>query len=241
MAGLGQCDQRVRIASLENRTHVDVRDPARAVEELAAAEALPEQQDTLPVQVADVDGQPSRQRMPARRNGEDAQREQGAAVELIGAPSNRQRQLDLATLDEVQCTKTALLEQMDVEGGPRPQVSCEERGQHALDHLRRGSDAEAPGIAAAYARGVFDQLVDASQEVAAPQPEAVAGAREPDVTPGTLEEPHAQLRLEIVDLPPERRLRDAQAGGGPGEGTGLGDGDEVAEVTELHLVDAWRV
>jgi hypothetical protein len=107
---------------------MDVRDPARPVEELARAEALAEQQDTLPVQVANVDGGPSRQRMPARRSGEDAQREQEAAVELIVAPSNRERELYLATLDELERAKTALLEQLDVEGGSRSQVSCEEWG-----------------------------------------------------------------------------------------------------------------
>jgi hypothetical protein len=96
-------------------------------------------------------------------------------------------------------------------------------------------------LAAAYALGVFDQLVDAGEEVAAPEPEAMAGAGQADVTSGTFEEPHAQLRLEIVDLPPQRRLRDAEPGGCPGEGAGLGDGDEVAEVTELHLTDAWQV
>jgi hypothetical protein len=48
--------------------------------------------------------------------------------------------------------------------------------------------------------------------------------------PDPLEQAHPELRLEVVDLPPQRRLRDAQLCGGAAEGSRIGDGDEVPEM-----------
>ena len=75
MASLGQRDQRLSIAGLEDDARVDVRETASAVEELPRAVRLPEQQNTLPVEVVDVDRRSSRQRMPWSHGGEDAERE----------------------------------------------------------------------------------------------------------------------------------------------------------------------
>ena len=44
----------------------------------------------------------------------------------------------------------------------------------------------------------------------------------------------AQLPLQRADLLGQRGLRDVHALGGPGEVPGVGDGDEVAELLELH-------
>jgi hypothetical protein len=83
---------------------------------------------------------------------------------------------------------------------------------------------------------MLGELGDAGEQLAASEQEAFARAGHTNATPRALEEPDTQLRLEIVDLPPQRRLSDAQPGGGSGEGARLGDRDEVAEVTELHFV-----
>jgi predicted metal-dependent enzyme (double-stranded beta helix superfamily) len=130
---------------------------------------------------------------------------------------------------------TTLFDEMDVDSRSRLQIACEERRQHVLDHLRRGSDAEASNFAAAHGLRMLGELVDAGEQIAAPEQEAFARARHTNPAPRTLEEPDTQFRLEVVHLPPQRRLSDVQPGGGSGEGARLGDRDEVAEVTELHL------
>src|SRR6478672_8840317 len=49
-----------------------------------------------------------------------------------------------------------------------------------------------------------------------------------------LEQRHADLTLEVTDLPAQWRLRDPQALGGAAEVGLLGHRDEVAEMSELH-------
>jgi hypothetical protein len=50
------------------------------------------------------------------------------------------------------------------------------------------------------------------------------------------EEPRAERRLERLNLLAERRLLDAQARRGARHVARLGDGDEVAEVTKIHIL-----
>ena len=123
VAGLGQRKQRLGIARLERDSWVDVRDAAGALEELAAAEALPQQEDMLAVELPDVERRAPRHRVPTRRGGEDPEREQQAALELVVAPPHCQAELDLAALDELDGAGGALLDEMDVDARPRPEVA----------------------------------------------------------------------------------------------------------------------
>ena len=65
--------------------------------------------------------------------------------------------------------------------------------------------------------------------------EGAAGRRELDPSLRPVEQCDAELLLELAHLLAERRLRDPHAGGGAPEVQLLGDGDEVAEVAELHV------
>jgi hypothetical protein len=56
-----------------------------------------------------------------------------------------------------------------------------------------------------------------------------------------LEEPHAELALERLDLQAERRLRHMQPLGRPPEMQLLGNGDEIPEMAQLHDVDTHRI
>ena len=62
--------------------------------------------------------------------------------------------------------------------------------------------------------------------LAASGQETFRRAGDTDPAARTLEESDTQLRLEIVDLPPQRWLGDVQLCGGPSEGARLGDRDE---------------
>src|SRR6202012_497737 len=63
--------------------------------------------------------------------------------------------------------------------------------------------------------------------------------RAPDVgqehaPPVAIEQRLAHLFFEVAHLPAQRRLGDAQAVGGTAKVELLGDGDEVAQVAQLH-------
>src|SRR5262245_48798428 len=163
-----------------------------------------------------------------RDRREDANRKPQTSFQAILATPYGQRHVGLAALDQPQRTDATLLDEMDVDARSRLQIPREERRQHVLDELWRGPDAQAAGLAAAHRASLLGELLDAGQQLVAPPQQALARARHSDPTPGALEEPHAQLQLEIVNLSPERRLRDAQPGGGPRECPRLHDGDEVA-------------
>jgi hypothetical protein len=70
---------------------------------------------------------------------------------------------------------------------------------------------------------MLGEPVDAGQQFAAPAQEAFARACYTNPAASTPEEPDTKLRLEVADLPPQRRLSDVQPGGGSGEGARLGD------------------
>src|SRR5215218_5261422 len=55
-----------------------------------------------------------------------------------------------------------------------------------------------------------------------------------------IEQPHAELGLELAHLLADRRLRHVEALGRPPEVELLGDGDEVPEMAEFHYDSAPR-
>jgi hypothetical protein len=174
--------------------------------------------------------------MPSGHRGEDTDWEQQAPVESIVTAPDGQGEMDLAALDESQGMGTTLFDEMDVHPWSRLQIPREEWRQHALDHLGRGCDAERPDFAASHGLRMLSELVDVGEYPATPEQEALARTRHANSASRTLEEPDTQLSLQVVDLPPQRRLSDAQSGGSSGEGARLGDGHEVTEVAELHSV-----
>jgi hypothetical protein len=60
------------------------------------------------------------------------------------------------------------------------------------------------------------------------------GFRQLDLTFRPVEEPDPELLLELANLLAERRLADVQALGRPPEMQVFRDGDDVAQVPELH-------
>jgi len=125
---------------------------------------------------------------------------------------------------------------MDIHSRSGFQIPVEERGEYVLDHLWRGADAELPCFAATHGVRVLDELLSTRQQLAASQQQVFTGTGHAHPAARALEEPDAQLGLEVVNLPPQRGLRDAQSRGGSREGARLGDRDEIPEVTEIHCL-----
>jgi hypothetical protein len=65
--------------------------------------------------------------------------------------------------------------------------------------------------------------------------ERLAGGGQADGARAAVDELGAELVLEVLDLPTERRLRDVEALRGPTEVALLGQGHERAQVTQLDV------
>jgi hypothetical protein len=79
------------------------------------------------------------------------------------------------------------------------------------------------------------------QEIAALREEVVPVSREPHAATDAIEEPDAELALELADLAPEGGLAQAELRGRLGEPPRVGDRHEVANVSEVHAAYASRV
>ena len=103
--------------------------------------------------------------------------------------------------------------------------------------VRRGagdSHAQDARGAATYFRDVDRGGVDVREDLRRPLDQQASGRGEVDAAGGALEEPGAQLRLELLDLLGQRGLRHVEALGGAAEVALLRDREEVAQVPQFH-------
>jgi hypothetical protein len=100
----------------------------------------------------------------------------------------------------------------------------------------RHGEAQLPLLAACRALCRLDAGLDPQQGSAGVDQQAAAGLGQRHAARQSAEELHAQVPLQRASLVAERRLLDAQPLGRAGDMPFLGDGDEVAEVTELHAI-----
>ncbi|MNN19294.1 hypothetical protein D3C81_1325300 [compost metagenome] len=109
-------------------------------------------------------------------------------------------------------------------------------------HLRNGvenpraedGDVEPAELALAGPLGPLGRLIDQRPDVARFLEEQLAGPGQLHAARGAGKQPHAQFILQLLDLPGQGRLRDVQAGCGPPDVLLFGNGDEVAEMTQIH-------
>jgi hypothetical protein len=86
------------------------------------------------------------------------------------------------------------------------------------------------GAARGLARGV-----DLKQRQPRVIEKGASGRGERDATRATLQQRHANLEFEVADLPAQRRLRGMEPPlGGIGQAAFLGNGNEIAQVAQLH-------
>jgi hypothetical protein len=116
---------------------------------------------------------------------------------------------------------------------PAP-VAGEEGRQQSLDGLRRGPHAEHTRLSALERARSLAQRLGVRQQATAALEQILPLGRELNAAPPAIEQRNVQAGLEGLDLPRKRGLADIQPGGGPGEGAGVGDGDERAQVSEVH-------
>ena len=112
---------------------------------------------------------------------------------------------------------------------------------HGRHQARGGNEGSRPPkaetqdarLAAAVASHVLPEPFDLAQQRSSPFRHRGAGFGDPDLARAAVEEPHAQLFLELPDLRAQNLLRDALSRCRAGEVELLGDGDRIAEVAQL--------
>ena len=105
--------------------------------------------------------------------------------------------------------------------------------QHAVEGRRCKADAQPSLFALADASRVVADLVQLFQQHVGVFIEESPGLGQPQRS-ATFEQDHAQLILQLLDLPAQRRLGDVQAFGRAGEVEGLPQHLEIAQVTQFH-------
>ena len=109
-----------------------------------------------------------------------------------------------------------------------------ERGEQSVRRGAGEADGEAAVLAAGGTAGVLERGVDGGEDLAAAFEQHLAGGRELDAAGRPVQQRLAEFGLEAADLLREGWLGDVQPRGGAAEVALLGDGDEVAQVSELH-------
>jgi hypothetical protein len=79
------------------------------------------------------------------------------------------------------------------------------------------------------------RLVGGVQQIVGPRQENPARVGEPAALRGAVEQPRAQLVLQPLDLPAQRRLREVQRGRGPAEVQLLGHDREVPHQAQVEV------
>ena len=95
-------------------------------------------------------------------------------------------------------------------------------------------DPDLAGLAPGRAPDLVARVVELREDRAGLLQEEAPRLREPDAPPVPFEQRRAQLVLDRLDLLAERRLAHVQAARGPAEVELLGDGDEVAQLADVH-------
>ena len=110
----------------------------------------------------------------------------------------------------------------------------QEVGEDALERHWRRAHAEDTALAAAERSRPLAERLGAREEIAPAREQVFPLSREVNAAADPVEQPNAELALQLADLTPQGGLTDVQPSGRLREATGVGDRDEVPEVPEIH-------
>jgi hypothetical protein len=148
-------------------------------------------------------------------SGQDASREQDAALNGLALQDRSQRQVQLPFADKADQTDAAGLHQSNFHARVGPPIPGQEAGEHALQDLGRRPDPQQAGPTLLERPGAIPEGLDVGERVATPAEQILPMWSEADLTADPVEQPKAELALQIADLPGQRGLRDVQPGRGP--------------------------
>jgi len=144
------------------------------------------------------------------------------------------RHLNVATFESARESPAAVFHEMNLDTGMAPLVLRNEIRQLALDELRRRAHAEQARLPALERACPLAQRFGIGEQAAAAPQQIFTLGGEANPPSDTVEQRHAQLRLERVNLPRGGRLGDIEPRRSAGNAIGVDDRGEGAEVTQVH-------
>src|SRR5262249_16479654 len=113
-------------------------------------------------------------------------------------------------------------------------ISRQERREGGLDLDRRGADDERPGVAALEQVGLLAERVGVAEQIAAASQQLLAFRSQYETPADPIEQPEAELLLQLLKLTGKARLGDVQPQRRLGHRALLGDGHECTKAPEIH-------
>src|SRR5262245_61346136 len=144
------------------------------------------------------------------------------------------RQVDIAIFEPVWKTNNALFHEVHFHARVTPPVAGQEDRERTLDRLRRGSYAQDSCLPALKRpRALADEIGVLQEAPAAPQ-QILAFRGQLHAAADPIEQWHAELGFERLNLAGGGRLAQMQPSLGPRQASGIGDGDEGAKLAKVH-------
>ena len=176
-------------------------------------------------------GQPA-----ARRHGEHQPllAQHGAFDSPVVAADAAEADVDTASLERLDLLHRHHLHQLDVQlRGVLAQLA-HQRGDAAVQGGGDEANRENTPLLMPHALGRNLHLLYAAEDLQGLFEEQLARIAKPQRTAGAGDQGHAQFLLQQLDLAAQRRLGDMQLFGSAGEVALAGDGDEIAQLTQVH-------
>ncbi|QAU45186.1 hypothetical protein EAS56_17425 [Bradyrhizobium guangzhouense] len=141
-----QGEQRVRRGTFEDHARPDMCDVAGGIEPAARCEVPPQEQQRLIGEFGNLQLPPACQAMPRRNRSKHVNGgQQSAVIAVVGGRNDRE--VNVAALQPIRNASTAVLDQLDDDGGVLASERGEEIGQHRLYMLGAAADPQRAGLA----------------------------------------------------------------------------------------------
>src|SRR5262245_15291138 len=142
--------------------------------------------------------------------------------------------MHIAALKPRRQADAALLDEPNVDAGMAPSVTRQKVRQDALDRLRRRAYAQRPGLSLRERTRPLPEGFGIGQESTTALEQILSLRGQLETAPDSIEQRHAQLVLERVDLPGRGRLGHVQPAGRRRHAAAVRNRHEGAEMPKVH-------
>src|SRR5690606_18081321 len=157
---------------------------------------------------------------------------------LVGQGQREHRRVQAAVAQPLQQGVGLVLHQQELEPGEALAQARQTGRQRGGADGREQAEPDGAGFGILAAAGDLRQLVHVGQDLAGALDDLAPDRGQHDLARGALEQRHPEFLLQLPDLRRQRRLADEAGLGRPAEVAVLGQGDEVAEVAQVHAACA---
>jgi hypothetical protein len=215
-------------------------DVAGGFEPPSRGETAAQNQQGIAGKLAHLDHCAMREAMRLRQYREDMHGIKEAAVKPF-IPPRHDGHVHVAFPKPVWQACTAVFDETHLDTWMASTVGPQEARKQVFNRLRGGAEPEHSSVPLFQCPGALAQRVGFREHKAALAQQIFALRRQPDCAPASIEKQHAKLGFEAVNLPRGRRLAQVQAAERAHETAGIRDGDESAQLAQVHVAIMQKV